>query len=99
MSNQSYITLYEDEVRSVSLAIRDQDDVVWTPTLAYFQVVDEDGDTVSAEVSGAISTNVVTAEITTTVTATPGTYFIIWRVLDSTGHTFYHKTRLVVEEL
>lgn len=102
MSNQTYITFYEDEIRAVEISVRDQDDAIWTPTAAYITIVDEDGDVVVAETAAMVSSNTILGLINTTVTSTPGKYFIIWRILKTSGtstYTFYHKTTLVVEEL
>ncbi len=102
MGNQTYLTFYENEVRAVEISIRDKDDAVWTPSAAYAQVVDESGDVVVAETTAMVSTNTILYLVNTTTTATPGKYFIIWRILQTVGsstYTFYHKTTLVVEEL
>lgn len=102
MSNQTYITFYQNEVRAVEISVRDQDDAVWTPSSAFMSVVDEAENIIVAETATMVSTNTILGLINTTVTATPGKYYIIWKILKTAGnstYTFYHKTTLVVEEL
>ena len=95
--------MYEHEERAVELLIRDQDDVAWTPDAAYFEIVSSDGSIVTAEVPAMITSNMIYALVTTSVTETAGDYDIVWRIVkegaNNDSYTFYHKTRLVVEEL
>ena len=102
MSNQTYITFYENEVRAVEISVRDQDDAVWTPSSAYISVIDEAETIIVAETPAMVTSNTILGLIDATVTVTPGKYYIIWRILKTSGestYTFYHKTTLVVEEL
>lgn len=102
MSNNSYITFYQNEVRAVEITINDQDDVAWTPSTAYMTVVDNDGDVIVSEAVVLVSANTVVGLIDTRTTETPGDYYLIWRILQTVGastYTYYHKTALVVEAL
>ena len=102
MSNQTYMTLYENEVRAVEISIRDQDDAVWYPSSAYVKIVDDDGNTVVNEVPAMVSENTILTKVDTNITSVPGKYHLIWKILKTSGsttYTFYHKTTLTVEEL
>jgi len=102
MSNQTYMTLYENEVRAVEISIRDQDDAVWYPSSAYVKIVDDDGNTVVNEVPVMVFENTILTKVDTNITSVPGKYHLIWKILKTSGsttYTFYHKTTLTVEEL
>jgi len=100
---KSYITMYENEERAVELLIRDQDDVAWTPDAAYFKILSSEGPTVVTEGPAMVTGNTIYALVTTVVTQNAGEYDIVWRIVkegeNDDSYTFYHKTRLVVEEL
>lgn len=96
---KTYNELNENEYRAIELAIRDQNDDDFEPTLAYASVLDEDDTVIVAEAAAMISDNTITTLITTVVTANIGTYYIKWRILktvESTTYTYYHKTRIEV---
>jgi len=102
--SKTYVTMYEDEIRAVELAITDQDDTEYPPTTAYAMVVDNEGAVVVAEAAAMVIDNGIYTLIGTAVTSVPGDYEIIWRILKtiespSTTYTFYHKTLLTVEAL
>ena len=90
--------LYQGEERVVQLTLYNRDNTSFAPSGAYFQVVDSDGDVIVTETDATISENIISCVIDTTTTATVGTYFIIWRIMQ-TGSTFYHKTRLQIVTL
>jgi len=102
MSNLTYITLYQNEVRAIEIEIRDQYDELWYPSSAYVKFLDEDGNTVINEIPAYVSENTINTIVSSSITATPGKYYLIWRILKESGsntYTYYHKTCLVVEEL
>lgn len=98
----TYIDMYENERRAVEISIRDQDDVVWTPSSAYASVIDEDGETVVSEAAAYVDENKVYTIIDSDVTGTPGKYQVVWRILKVSGsqtYTYYHKTWINVKDL
>lgn len=95
---KTYITFYQGEIRAVEITIRDQDDDDFDPSGAYFSVVDSDGTTVKAEADCLVTENKIYALINTEVTATVDEYEIVWRIVKD-SYTYYHKTKLNVEEL
>jgi len=98
---KTYETLYENEVRPISISIRDEDDNIWAPDSATAKVVNSDGIVVVDEAAATVLSNIVTTIITTVVTSIPGTYEVIWKMGKTLGATYiyYHKTLLSVEEL
>jgi hypothetical protein len=100
--SQTYVEMYQNEVRAVQVSIRDQDDDIFEPTAAYAKVVDSNGNIVSSETSAMVSSNTMTTLIDTDVTASDGDYEIIWKILKTSGsqtYTYYHKTHITVKEL
>ena len=87
--------VYQNEIRTMEMTLYDQSHATFTPSAAFYQVVDNDGTEVLAEATATVSANVIQGIINTTVTATVGSYVIIWRIVQS-GSTYYHKTLLDV---
>jgi ABC-type phosphate/phosphonate transport system substrate-binding protein len=98
---KTYITMYQNEQRAVELYIRDQAEAAYAPSTAYASVNDAEGNEVVGESAAMVSGSSIYYLVTPTVTQAPGEYDIIWRILKSgtDTYTFYHKTRVVVEEL
>jgi hypothetical protein len=99
---KSYITLYQNEVRAVEITIRDENDLVWEPSTAYFSIIDSNGTIVMAEATAMVDDNKVYAIFPANVSAVCGRYDIIWKLVKVEGsntYTYYHKTNVVVEEL
>jgi hypothetical protein len=99
---KTYETLYENEVRAITISIRDQEDSVWVPASASAWVVDSDGEIVVAETTATVSSNTVTFIIDTVVTSTHGTYELIWKISkpgSDVTYIYYHKTLLSVEAI
>jgi len=97
--SKTNISINENEVRAVSLEIRDQNDDNFTPTDAFAQVVDEDDAVIVAEAEALITDNAISTLLEATVTANIGTYYIIWRIMqsvDTTNYVYYHKTKVDV---
>jgi hypothetical protein len=92
--------LYQNERRDVKITLTNRDTrSSWSPSAAYAEVVDSDNGTIMSERTCDISTNEVSIVIGTTVTKTPGTYYIKWRFRKGANgdvYTFYHKTLLNV---
>jgi methionine-rich copper-binding protein CopC len=100
MNIDTYISFIQNEVRAVTITLRDQNYTAVTPTSAStFQVTDCEGSVVLTEANATVSSNTLTGIINTTVTATAGDYYIIWKIIDSDGYIYYHKTHLEVKEL
>ena len=100
--NKTYIEMYTGEIRAVQIVIRDQNNDDFDPTDAYASVVDADDTVIVASAAALITDNKVTTLITTTTTGTIGTYYIIWKIIQTvseTNYTHYHKTRIEVMSL
>ena len=95
---KTYLTFYEKEIRAVELLVRDQVDAPFTVDAATAKVIDKHDTVVVAETVAMAVGNSVTFLIGLAVTSVPGTYDIIWKLTKGI-YTFYHKTRLVVEDL
>jgi hypothetical protein len=95
---KTYITFYEKEIRAVEILIRDQNDAAYTIDSATVKVVDNEDVVIVAETVALVNGNSVSFLINTSVTSNAGEYDIIWKLIKG-AYTFYHKTRLVVEDL
>ena len=90
----------QNEIRALEITVRDQDGNAFTPTGAYVEVQDANGEVVVAEQVAQVTSNTVNTIIGIATTAQVGTYYIIWRLVDSTGpYTYYHVTELEVAKL
>ena len=99
---KSYVTLYQNEVRAVEITIRDEKDLIWEPSTAYFSIINSDGTTVLAEATAMVEDNKVFAIFPSSVSAICGSYDIIWKIVKTiaaNSYVYYHKTNVVVEEL
>lgn len=99
---KSYITLYQNEVRAVSITIRDEKDLVWIPSTAHFSIINSEGVTVLSEATAMVENNIVYAIFPSSVSATCGSYDIIWKIEKTVApntYIYYHKTNVIVEEL
>jgi hypothetical protein len=99
---RTYMSLYQNEERAAEITVRDQDDVDFEPSGAYATIVDSDGVEVVAEAACLVVSNKVYTLVSDTVTAIPGKYEIIWRIMKTAGeieYKYFHKTELIVEEL
>jgi hypothetical protein len=99
---KSYITLYQNEVRAVEITIRDEKDLIWEPDTAYFSIIDSNGTVVLDEATAMVQDNKVFAIFPSSVSATCGSYDIIWKIekeVNPNTYVYYHKTNVVVEEL
>jgi len=95
---KTYITFYEKEIRAVELLIRDQNDVLFSVDNATVKVMDKNDNVVVPETPAYVVGSSVSFLIGTSVTNVAGEYDIIWKLIKG-QYTFYHKTRLVVEDL
>ena len=98
----TYDTLYQDEERAVEITIRNQDDDDFIPSSAYAAIYDDDDGEVKAEQPCMSVDNKIYIMVDSTVTAIPGKYKIIWRIMKIVGsltYKFFHKTELTIKEL
>ena len=98
MSAYTYQTLSIYEVRTLEITIIDQDGNAFAPDSVYYSVIDSDSATVVAEILAAKNSNVIFADIDTTVTATVGIYKVIWKITKN-SKIYYHVTQLEVTTL
>jgi hypothetical protein len=93
-------TLFQNEVRPVSISIVDEDLEKWIPDEAYAKVLDttEAQNIVVPEASATIDSNKVSFTVGTTVTANPANYTLVWRVIQG-SKIYYHKTDVKVIKL
>lgn len=90
----------QNEIRALEITVRDQDGNAFTPTGAFTEVQDVNGETVVAEQAASVVNNTVNTIIGIATTAQIGTYYIIWRLIDSAGpYTYFHVTELEVAKL
>ena len=94
----TYQTMQQYEVRTLELTVIDQDGNAFAPDEVLYSVIDSDSAEVVAETLAAKNSNVIFAEITTTVTATIDIYKVVWK-LTKTGKIYYHVTQLEVTTL
>lgn len=100
MNADTYICFFQNEYRSVTITVRDQDHTAITPTDASsYKITNCEGTTLVEEDEVTISGNTLSCNVSSTITATVGDYFIIWKVVDSDGYTYYHRTHLEVKEI
>ena len=93
-------TLTQGEYRAITITVLDQDNTAVIPTSAStFKVTDANGVEVLTEANATISSNDMTGVITTAVTGTVGKFYLIWKIYDSDGYIYYHKTLLQVVSL
>ena len=101
--NRTYLSLYENEERAVEITIRDQDDVDFTPSAVYAEIRDVDGIVVVDEAVCLVVANKAYTLVSDSVTAVPGKYNVIWRIMKTIEggiiYKYFHKTELIVEEL
>lgn len=96
--DNTYITVYENETRSIEILVRDQYDEAFNPDTATVLVEDIVGDVVVAEANAMVYNNTVSTIISTDVTSILGEYHIIWKIVKGTD-IFYHKSIINVKEL
>jgi len=96
--NYTYQTMSLYENRVLELTIIDQNGEAFTPDEIIYSVIDSSGTTIIAETLAANNDNVIYADITTTVTATVGTYKVIWK-LTKDEKIYYHVTSLEITTL
>jgi hypothetical protein len=100
--SQTYLTVNQNETRAIEILVRDQNDDPVFPDAAYAKVVDiYTGRTVWTEGQAMVDGYKIYFLLTPIVTATPSEYDVIWRIVKTatSTYTFYHKTRVVVNEL
>jgi len=94
---ETHQTLYQNENRAVSLTVLDKDKAAFDDMVTVtYTIEDDDATVVVTQQSATISSNTITAIVDTTVTASVGDYFITWKITDSNGYIFYHKTAIEV---
>jgi hypothetical protein len=97
---ETHQTLYQNENRAISLTVLDKDKTAFTDmSTVTYTVENSSGTVVVTQLSATISTNTITAIISTVVTATVGDYFIVWKITDSNGYIYYHKTAIEVIDI
>ena len=94
---RTYQSLNKNEVRAVELTIKDIDGQSFTVDSAYAEVLNSSGSAVVDEQAAYTQVGKIYTIIGTTVTATTGTYKIIWRIVKD-SYTYYHATELSVVE-
>ena len=98
MPVNTYMTLIQNEVRAVSIKVRDQDDTPFIPDAAYSYITDEGGNILVSEAPAFVYENEVSAIIDDTVTSIPGIYYIVWKI-NKYSYIYYHKSIINVETL
>ena len=91
-------TFYHNENRTLTLLVYDQDHKSFGLDSAFASIEDEDSNIVVDEQGAMVNGNSMSITVDDRVTENVGTYYVIWRILESTN-IYYHKTRLYVTEL
>jgi len=94
----TYQNMTQYENRVLELTVIDQDGLVFAPDTVVYSIIDSDNAEVVAETLAAKNSNVIFADIDTTVTATVGIYKVIWKITKNTK-IYYHVTQLEVTTL
>jgi len=94
----TYQTMTQLEIRTLELTIIDQDGNAFAPDEVLYSIIDSEGTEVVAETLAAKNSNVIFAEVTTTVTSAVDIYKVIWKIT-KTGKIYYHVTQLEVTTL
>lgn len=89
-------TLYKNEKRAVEITIRDHNDLAYSPSAATVEIKNSAGTTIDSQICMMVE-NRIYCYITTTITQTPGRYFIHWTIRKDM-YTFKHKTEVLVLE-
>jgi hypothetical protein len=92
---RTYQALHQNEIRAISLKIRDDNGDAYEPDSAYVTINDKDGTEIVEETAAVVSGNVVYSVIDTTTTGTENKYKITWKILKD-DYTFYHRTNIEV---
>jgi hypothetical protein len=92
------ITIYKNEIRDVTISIRDQEDDEFAPTHVTSYVVDSENNTIVNDEERQVTTNSISMTIPQTVTSTVGTYYIIWSIYKNES-LYRHKTCVTVNDL
>jgi hypothetical protein len=95
---QTYVTLYKNEKRGIKLCIYNNDKDAFQCSEAYASVLDENSTVVRAERLCYTDNESAWDIISTDVTATPGIYFVKWRIVKD-SETYHHLTKIEVVEL
>ena len=93
-----YDALFQNERKNITLTLTDDDGSSISPSAAYYTVYDSSDNVVIAESEASITINVLTATITSAVTATIAKYKVEWRVRVG-SYTYYYSTDLYVVDL
>jgi len=94
----TYQTMNLYEVRVLEITIIDQDGNAFAPDIAHYSILDSDSTTVVSETIAAKNSNVIFADVNTTVTSTVDIYKIIWKITKN-NKIYYHVTQLEVTTL
>lgn len=92
---KTYQTLYQNENRAIEITINDDDGQDFEPTSVKTYVLDSNGNTIIEEQDAMVSSNQAYTIIGTTVTATVGTYKLIWKI-EKDSYIYYHRTDIEV---
>lgn len=107
--DKTFAVLYKNDVWAIEISVIDSTGADFTFDAAYYTVEDSNGNVVVSRRGAMVVTNKMSFICDTTVTATPGKYFIIWEVIRSTNpitHVAYpqayirsHRTELNVKDV
>ena len=98
MAVYTYQTMSLYEVRVLELTIIDQDGNAFAPDNVYYTIENSSGTELVSSTLAAMNSNVIFADVDTTITATVGTYKVIWKITKN-SKIYYHVTQITVDTL
>lgn len=97
MADRTYIELCKNDKRTIQLDIRTSTGVEVVPSAAYYMVNGSLKDnTIVSKSPATVNGNKVSAQITTTVTASAAQYDLYWEIRQSGGDVKNHCTKILV---
>lgn len=94
----TYQELYENESRAIRIKLYDKDRAAYEPESAYNTIYNSDNEIVRAEQGCMTDSSSIWSTVSTTVTANPGDYYIVWKITNG-DYIFYHRTDLRVSNV
>ena len=98
MSSYTYVQFFINEVRAISITIRDDQELDFNPDTVTCLVENVSGSVLVVDTPAQIVANMASFTIDTTITANKGIYNAIWTI-NKDNLVYKHKTILTVEDL
>jgi len=96
--DNTYQELYKNENRAIRIKLYDKDRATFDPDSAYSTIYDSNNEIVRVERGCMTDSTSVWDIVSTTVTATVGEYYILWKIIKN-NYIYYHRTNLRVSDV